>query len=247
MTENDHTESVRRLFDAKADGWSAKYKPSSRPGAAPALAWRIDVFTRAVADRCPAPARVLDFGCGTGDLARAFAERGYEVTACDLSEPMLARAHAAFGDAVRWVALDAASPRLPFADGELDAVVASSVLEYVADPNAVLYECARILRPSGLLVASVPQVRHPVRRLEAVASAFVRLNNWLAGSRSRRWLARVSPRAVNYAEYLRLSKNRYSCEDWVASAEHQGFEPVFSERGAKGASLEVLGFRRRRR
>ncbi len=243
MSQKDHARSVQSLFDAKAHAWSAKYAPGSRGGAP--LAWRLDAFPRALAARCPPPARVLDFGCGTGDLANVLAERGYEVTAGDVSEAMLDQARAAFGARACWVPLDPTPPRMPFEDGAFDAVVASSVLEYLADVDAVLGEWARVLRPSGILVASVPDASHPVRRLEkAAARLLVRRNDCRAGARTESWLARLSSRAANYVEYLRLSKNRYSHQDWVAKAESHGFLSFVPENVAAEPTLEVLGFYR---
>ena len=45
---------------------------------------------------------------------------------------------------------------LPFKDGSLDAVVNESLLEHVQDPRAVVREIVRVLKPSGMLYASVP-------------------------------------------------------------------------------------------
>ena len=52
-----------------------------------------------------------------------------------------------------------------------DAVVAASVLEYVDSPAAVLGECARVLRPGGVMLCTVPDLAHPVRWLEWAAAA----------------------------------------------------------------------------
>jgi len=46
--------------------------------------------------------------------------------------------------------------RLPFADGSVDAVLCTQVLEFVADPDALLAEIARCLTPGGRLVLTVP-------------------------------------------------------------------------------------------
>ena len=64
---------------------------------------------------------------------------------------------------------------LPFASASFDAVVAASVLEYVGSPAAVLGECARVLRPGGVMLCTVPDLTHPVRWLEWAAAAIALL------------------------------------------------------------------------
>ena len=107
----------------------------------------------------PHGARVLDVASGPGNVARELVRQGArEVTALDLSLNMLRHGatnmlrHGATRDADRisWVNADAAA--LPFADAVYDAVTISFGLRNVADPQAVLTEFARVLRPGGQLV-----------------------------------------------------------------------------------------------
>jgi SAM-dependent methyltransferase len=156
-------EPVRALFDAKAATWTAKYAPGG------ALTARRARLAAAVSARAGHGERVLDLGCGSGDLARHLAEAGLRVTGCDISARMLEQAERA-DPAGTWVTLDPAWRELPFAAGAFSAVIASSVLEYVSDPAAVLRECARVLTPGGALLCTVPDIRHPVRWLEWLAA-----------------------------------------------------------------------------
>jgi SAM-dependent methyltransferase len=116
----------------------------------------------------------------------------------------------------------------------------------------VLGEWARILRPSGILVASVPDTRHPLRRLEkAAARLLVRPDvpdapDASPASRAPTdWLARLSPRAARYVAYLRLSKNRYAHDAWLAKAERHGFVPFVPAAVMAEPPLELLCFERR--
>jgi ubiquinone/menaquinone biosynthesis C-methylase UbiE len=96
------------------------------------------------------PRRVLEVGCGMGELAaRLQTELGVELIAIDLSPRMveLTRARgvdAQIGDV----------QQLPFADGTFDVVVAAWMLYHVPDLDRALDEIRRVLRPGGRLVAA---------------------------------------------------------------------------------------------
>lgn len=107
-----------------------------------------DVAFDAVAEA--RPKRVLDVGCGLGQLAERFAkELGADVQAIDTSARMVALTRARGIDAQ-----EADAEQLPYADGEFDCVFAGWVLYHVPDLERALAECARVLRPGGRLVAS---------------------------------------------------------------------------------------------
>jgi demethylmenaquinone methyltransferase / 2-methoxy-6-polyprenyl-1,4-benzoquinol methylase len=92
--------------------------------------------------------RVLDVATGTGMVARALVSRyGCSVVGLDQSEEMLGRARAVVGDRVELVQGEA--ERLPFADGEFDALTFTYLLRYVDDPSATMTELARVVRPGG--------------------------------------------------------------------------------------------------
>ena len=96
-----------------------------------------------------APARVLEVGCGRGDLARAVAESGYEVVAID--------PHAPAGELFRATSLEEFAGPEPF-----DAVVASLALHHVADLPGALDKIVSLLRPTGSLIVN----EHAVDRLD---------------------------------------------------------------------------------
>jgi SAM-dependent methyltransferase len=97
-----------------------------------------------------APRRVLEVGCGWGELAeRIEREIGCEIVATDQSKRMV--------ELSRERGLDARVAdvqSLPFPDGEFDAAVAAWMLYHVADLDRGLGELARVLRPGGFLVAA---------------------------------------------------------------------------------------------
>jgi SAM-dependent methyltransferase len=103
------------------------------------------------------PQRVLDWGCGQGQVSHLLRERGLNVESFDYrdgSEPKLVRLER-FPDVEAHVGGDPV--RLPFADDEFDAVLSCGVLEHVQRPAASLRELHRVLRPEGrLLVYKLP-------------------------------------------------------------------------------------------
>jgi len=109
---------------------------------------------RGVADRLLAPApgqRLLDAGCGVGEVARALAAAvapGGEVVAVDASSATVAAAAARDdGSGVRYEVADVVA--LPFADGTFDGVRTERVLQHVAEPDAAIAELVRVTRPGG--------------------------------------------------------------------------------------------------
>lgn len=210
----DHASEVKRLFNTRAATWSALYAPGG------SFIGRLTLFSGVLGQHVPAGGRVLDLGCGTGEIARAAAAAGLRVTGCDISELMLSSAISQdHRGTVEWVSLDPRWRRLPFSAGTFDAVVAASVLEYIDEPWVVLSECARVLRPGGLLACTVPDPRHPVRWLESLAAACARRPVASIASDRR-------PRLENYFTYLQTSRQRHMASWWRGTAERAGLRPV---------------------
>jgi SAM-dependent methyltransferase len=230
----DNTVQVRQLFDAKAAHWSSKYSPDGR------LTGRLTQLAAALNRHAPVGGSVLDLGCGTGELARAAANTGLRVIACDISPEMLRRAEANDpASAVDWVRLDLGWRTLPFEPGTFDAIVASSVLEYVDDPATVLAECARVLRAGGVLLCTVPNVTNPIRWMEWIASRPVRFSPLHAALGGRMKLLE------EYMTYLRTSRNRRSLQWWHSAAHQAGLSLIRSHADARSTSpLRLLTYAR---
>ncbi|WP_347355032.1 class I SAM-dependent methyltransferase [Intrasporangium sp.] len=108
--------------------------------------------------------RILEVGAGAAQCSRWLVTRGATVVATDLSAAMLSTAAriARRHPEVPSLPLAQCDARaLPFADASFEIVfTAYGVLPFVADPEVVLAECARVLRDGGRLVFSTT---HPVR------------------------------------------------------------------------------------
>ena len=94
--------------------------------------------------------RILDLGCGDGQLTERIAAAAASVTGIDASPKMVAAARA------RGIAAEEGSAEsLPCADHSFDAVFSNAVLHWVRGQDAMMVEVRRVLRPGGRFVAEM--------------------------------------------------------------------------------------------
>jgi SAM-dependent methyltransferase len=100
--------------------------------------------------------RVLEVGCGAGvDLAR-FAKGGAEVTGVDIAESAIALARTNLEQQGLRADLRVANGEaLPFQDDTFDLVYAHGIVQYTADPQRLVDECRRVLKPGGEAIVQV--------------------------------------------------------------------------------------------
>lgn len=94
-------------------------------------------------ERAPYEIRVLDFGCGRGDLVRTLGDLGYSTYGCDVVECW------SFDDP-RLKLIGQSPYRIPFEDESFDFVISTSVLEHVQNKNEVFMEMNRVLKKGGM-------------------------------------------------------------------------------------------------
>lgn len=105
----------------------------------------------------PAPATVVDVGCGDGFATKVAADRnaGHRFAGLDWSAGSLAAAKGR-GLAVLRAELDAT--RLPLRDGSVDVIVMSEVIEHLVDTDSAVEAAHRALKPGGSLLLSTPNL-----------------------------------------------------------------------------------------
>ena len=205
------THDTAKAFDDWAGHWSNHYSSNG------AMAGRIVRFADALAGMADKQGKVLDFGCGTGEITRALADQGWHMTGCDLSPEMLLKAKAADQDEkVTWAPIDADQPiPIPFTNTSFSAVYSSSVFEYLSEPQDVIRDIHRTLTSGGRLFFTVPDPRHPIRKKEAIKLLFAKFPPFWALIKRTRWQSEF--------KYLRISVNRSIVDDWHKMLKVEGF------------------------
>ena len=125
-------------------------RAETSPDVDPLTEKRAALFLGAV----PGTLRVLDLGCGSGRASKLLLSNGHNVFGLEVSETALRKARRVEG-AKGWVQASCDGP-LPFAEKSFDAVYCAEVIEHLIDPQTVLTECHRILKPSGILFLTTP-------------------------------------------------------------------------------------------
>ena len=115
--------------------------------------------------------RVLDAGCGSGDLLAHLAGTGADVCGFDPAEGMVAAARRRVPAAdVRGADLSA----VPWADATFDVVVSVNAVQFADDVDAAVAELVRVCRPGGVLVLAgwAEDARNDLARVESAVAAW---------------------------------------------------------------------------
>ena len=155
-------------------------------------------------------ARVLDVGCGAGQVVGRLTEAGFAAHGVDVSEPNIARARR-FSE--RCQLYD--GKQLPFPDRHFASVGALNVLEHVEEPEAFIVELVRVLEPGGRIVISSPNFfrvfgfrdYHP--KMRGVGNKF---HNWLRLREKRRQM-RADPAALRFDRMTPIVKEPFTPDD----------------------------------
>jgi SAM-dependent methyltransferase len=170
--------------------------------------------------------RLLDIGCGTGIYFDALAPHARAIDALDLSEDMIRVAADYCRDAglghIRPRA--ASADRLPFADGAFDAAIAMDLLHHVPDPDRVLDEVRRVLKPDGRFFVFEPNILNP---LTFLAQAIPREERLALGRNRPATLRRLLERRFETLRWQGLSAMVTQCggfRGWIFDAYLKAWE-----------------------
>ena len=153
-----------------------------------------------------APGRLLDVGAGVGALVRVAGERGWQAVGVDVDPAVVSYARGRGLD-VRLGELG----KLALPAESFDLVTLCNVVDFVADPVAVLAECRRVLIPGGRIFLRTPNVPWQLQGARATRLlADIGLRRLVDGR--ARWLA-IFHRSNFGAHSLRLALRRAGFDD----------------------------------
>ena len=208
--EKQHEVLVRELFDAKAASWSAKYSE--------VFQHRRQLFLSDLEATVPAGSRILDFGCGSGDLFLALVHQGHQVVGLDTSPQMIHQAEERLKESGLTGQLVCGTlEELDETFVDFDAIVCSSVIEYLWNPGQVMESLSLRLSPAGFLLLTVPNRQSRVRQRE----------RWLATIGLFLQKLPLPDRIRRYLHYTETSKNHYTPEELESLANSAGFHIDF--------------------
>lgn len=187
------------------------------------------------------PARVVDLGCGPGNLTVTLAQRwpGARVEGVDSSPEMIAAARSADGlGSVDWSVADLRDWVRDAEPGTVDVLVSNATLQWVPEHLDLVPDLLATLRPGGWAAWQVPgNVAEPSHALLRAVSADPRWADVLRDVHR--------PAAPDAATYLRLVRELgHRVDAWETTYLHvlTGEDPVFTWVAATGArtTLEAL-------
>lgn len=114
--------------------------------------------------------KVLDVGCGNGNLFKLLPDEKYELFGVDFSENMIAEAKRNCGQKATFSVADAEN--LPFDSATFDIIVCNASFHHYVHPNAVLKEMHRVLKDGGRVLIGDPYMHALVRPVMNVVIKF---------------------------------------------------------------------------
>jgi len=154
--------------------------------------------------------RVLDVGCGVGQVVKRLKEAGCDAWGVDVSAPNIERAREISSQCQLYD-----GRTLPFPDGHFASAGALNVLEHVDEPEAFLAELARVVEVGGRVVVSSPNFfralgfrdYHP--KMRGLGNKW---RNWRR-LRAKRRQMRVEPEQVRFDRMTPIVKEPFTPDD----------------------------------
>lgn len=198
-----HSHNAVKFHDDIAKDWVNNYKRRS-------FKKRFNLFKQILRSIDERNQKWLDLGCGAGVLSLELLRLGCSVDALDGSISMVesARAYISEHDYEMTITVSDVNNLSWLSSGVYDGVLCSSVIEYVENPDAVMLEINRVLKPNGKLIISIPPTNSIVRRLQ----------------KNIKWIALLA--GIRIFDYMNVSKyeiDMKSQNNWFQSL---GFIPV---------------------
>jgi len=203
---NDDMTSVVEHFDRLSSNryWSHLYEVTD------GITYHFHVRRRRVLELLPERlGDVVDVGCGPGVMVEEVRQRGGTFLGIDLSPEMITEARDNFGTLEGVSFQEGNIEKLDLPDASFDQVICMAVIEYLQTPDKALAEMARVLRPGGTVIITVPKRMH-IDKVTVAATLPIRALGRMLGMGSADNLKRL----------------RLQPAELDAAAERAGLEPA---------------------
>lgn len=215
---SDSKQDVKRFFSERVAEWAAHYSDlEPRDLGARNVRSRRRFAVEMVGPAVPHALKVLDVGCGTGEVAAALMELGHDVWGMDIAEPMVRHVRARLASNRFWVG---DIEHIPFEDGTFDVVTCLGVIEYQASDEPALREIWRVLKPGGRAIVSTPSASSPLHYMD-------RLGGLMSAARPFYRLVKYRLRQRTYPSDQpsgRVVNRKYYRGSWLRALRSAGFE-----------------------
>jgi 2-polyprenyl-3-methyl-5-hydroxy-6-metoxy-1,4-benzoquinol methylase len=212
-------------FDERAADWGQLYKR-------PQFQDRLQLFLNGITNNVTPQSTILDYGCGTGRIAMELATCGYHVKGIDGASEMINEARCeAKNKKISNISFEVINPSTWHSSQQYNAIICSSVLQYIPDDKSLLEQFAEALTPGGILLISVPYLFSITGTIEDTF-------------RSCRYLITSNKHDIHF------SKHRYTRTAFKLMLDQTGFEPpswtsfefpFFNQIGIRLSRIPMLG------
>jgi ubiquinone/menaquinone biosynthesis C-methylase UbiE len=190
-------EKIQEHYDTVADVYDHHYdQPRGR-----CYHTHISTYIRSA---LPKGGKLLDIGCGTGLFVERYIEAGGSAIGLDISRKMIEQARR------RCIACEytiGTGEKIPFCDNSFDAVSSLLVFSYVKDPETMLNEAYRVLKPGGKISICTLGKKLLTRGIPAIYQISEKMN-------------------VNHVVMKDFGEHYYDREEMVNLFTHAGFSDI---------------------
>jgi ubiquinone/menaquinone biosynthesis C-methylase UbiE len=110
-------------------------------------------FCKQIFGKYPKTANILDLGCGNGHITEEIRQLGFDVTGVDINPPKGKHP-------LQYVTADITKQISVIKDNTFDIVFSKSVIEHLREPDHMVNEAYRILKPGGIFICMTPSYKH---------------------------------------------------------------------------------------
>jgi ubiquinone/menaquinone biosynthesis C-methylase UbiE len=171
---------VKDYFDEYSSQYHQDHYVKKRPPSIyPVLAVRLGYMKAMLSDFMPS-GRIIDIGCGTGEMLQVFQKRRFQTFGLDFSLKMLQAISKGITDH-RVPLVNGEIEALPFKDETFDGLICAGVIEYLNEDQQALSEIARILKRGGFAIITLSNRLSLARVFEPVAHSLLgqKIKGWL--------------------------------------------------------------------